>query len=146
MFWKSHFWLLSRKLLATHISSNYPISCHCSPSIAPENIRKPLVFWCFQGYRKWSVAWNRLISGLRNRGLLWGLLFLVMSRYLFFMNWSDCSNFCFIWKGIFKEILSLLNIILQNANPKYSQQILEFLVEFCTGLLLFWNFDFWSFC
>ena len=28
----------------------------------PENIRKPLVFWCFQGYQKRSVAWNGLMT------------------------------------------------------------------------------------
>ena len=26
-----------------------PISYHCSVSVLPENIRKPEVFWCFQG-------------------------------------------------------------------------------------------------
>ena len=29
-----------------------PISCHWSLLIPPENIRKPLVFWCFQGVSK----------------------------------------------------------------------------------------------
>ena len=28
---------------------HYLISCHCSLSKPPENIRKPLVFWCFPG-------------------------------------------------------------------------------------------------
>ena len=27
--------------------------------ITPENVTIPLVFWCFKGCRKWSLAWNR---------------------------------------------------------------------------------------
>ena len=31
---------------------SWTISCHCSLSIPPENIRKPEIFWCFQGAQK----------------------------------------------------------------------------------------------
>ena len=40
---------------------SYPISCHWSLLIPPENIREPLVFRCFQGVSKRTVVWNGLI-------------------------------------------------------------------------------------
>ena len=33
----------------------------------PENIRKPLVFWCFQTYRKRPVALNRLTGNRKHK-------------------------------------------------------------------------------
>ena len=33
----------------------------------PENIRKPLVFWCFQTYRKKPVALNRLTGNRKHK-------------------------------------------------------------------------------
>ena len=35
-----------------------PIFNQCSASIPPENIRKPEVFWCFQGVQKWYIGWK----------------------------------------------------------------------------------------
>ena len=32
-----------------------PISSHCSTSVPYKNIREPLAFWCFGGYRNWTV-------------------------------------------------------------------------------------------
>ena len=58
---------LFKQLWINHLINNklnhllhWPIWCHWSLLIPPENIRKPLVFWCFQGYQKRSVAWNGL--------------------------------------------------------------------------------------
>ena len=43
---------------------HYPISCHWSLSIPPENIRKSDVF---RRYRKRPMAWNRLRSNWQTR-------------------------------------------------------------------------------
>ena len=41
-----------------------PISCHWALSIPPENIRKPKIFWCFQGVSKETsgMKWVTLLS------------------------------------------------------------------------------------
>ena len=60
----AHFWHnLSCNISYTRATSeknSEPISCHWSLMIPPENIRKPLAFWCFQRVSKRSVAWNGL--------------------------------------------------------------------------------------
>ena len=40
------------------------VSFHLFLSIPPENILKPLVFRCFQGYRKRPVVSNRLVASV----------------------------------------------------------------------------------
>ena len=45
----------------------------------PENTRKSEVSFCFRGYRKWQVAWNRLIQSIK-LGHMW----LVSEKYVGF--------------------------------------------------------------
>ena len=49
------------ELIQNKINPKLENHCHCSLSILPENIRKPLVFWSFQGYRKRPAAWNEFL-------------------------------------------------------------------------------------
>ena len=39
-----------------------PFSFKCSPLILPENLKKPKVFWCFQGDQKGALERKGLIS------------------------------------------------------------------------------------
>ena len=54
------------------VELNYTISCHCSLSILPANIRRPLVFRCFQGVQKETsgIKWIKKSSGKLNVGKL----------------------------------------------------------------------------
>ena len=43
------------------------ILCQCSTSIPTENIRKPPVFWCFQGHRSGTFVENGLMENSSSR-------------------------------------------------------------------------------
>ena len=75
----------------------YPISCHCSHSITPENIRKPVVFYLFREHRKRPGAQNVLIwtqsSSDSSRNLLLVLLLLLMHlRHMKLNCWKQPFN------------------------------------------------------
>ena len=46
---------------STNLGCIWPILSHCSISLLPENVRRPAVFWSFQGVYKYNFG----VSGLR---------------------------------------------------------------------------------
>ena len=67
--------MLSRRDVMTKIL-NFTISCHRYLSIPPEIIRKPLVFWCFQGVWK-QTSVMKLVNDVRRTASRIGLNILV---------------------------------------------------------------------
>ena len=57
-YWKVGLWSISK---CSVIVTEFPhISCHLSISLPLENIRKPLVFWCFQGVYVKRGQWHEM--------------------------------------------------------------------------------------
>ena len=62
---KSNFF---HELITNHISSFWPISFHWSLLITLENIKKPRIFWCFQGVSKEisGMKWVKKLLDIKN--------------------------------------------------------------------------------
>ena len=97
----SHFYLIfitfpdvwddeKRKFVMTkQCQFNQPISGQCSISIPLKTKQNQMFFWCFQGYRNRTVAWNRWKSNISSNQ--------VIKNYVekFFM--SLCSAIRYTW-------------------------------------------------
>ena len=59
-----------RTVLTKISNMHWPTSCHCIHSLPPGIIRKPLVFWCFQGVYWHDRALTRKLQ-LRPSGPYW---------------------------------------------------------------------------
>ena len=64
-----------------------PISSQWSLSIPPENIRKPLVFWCFQGISKENSGMKWVNSVFQRGSIILKCTDNILSRPRYRMSW-----------------------------------------------------------
>lgn len=76
---------MEEKNLLGRSDGNKSISWYCSLSIIPKNMKKPPIFWHFQGLGKWPVTKNGL--GIVQNNSRWLLLHLYRER-----RWHLCFS------------------------------------------------------
>ena len=67
-----------------------PIFKKCPIFIPPENIRKPELFWCFQGVYKWNIGWKWVNLNFWLRSSQWnsGKVYLLLYSVTLKQRWS----------------------------------------------------------